>query len=84
MTAIRYIEYWLTFGQDSPRQERAKAKKTDEIQPDDEEVEEFEVEETETRSSRPASKLDLEEPISSHGGDDYDKDDEEDTHEVVI
>lgn len=49
------------------------------MQPDDEEVEEeFEVEEAETKPvSRPASKLDLEEPISSTSQDD-DNDEEPD------
>lgn len=69
---------------DSPRQERAKAKKTDEVQPDDEEIEEedIEIEETETKStSRPASKMDLEEPIETSKNDD-DDDEEEVIHEL--
>lgn len=72
--------------QDSPRQtERAKAKKTDEVQPDDDEVEEeFEVEESETKStSRPASKLDLEEPISAQNGDEDNEEDDADVNALA-
>lgn len=80
----KYIWHFLTYKQDKPRQtEGSKAKKTDEPQPDDDEVEEeFEVDEPETKStSRPASKLDLEEPISSQN-DDNDEDNEEDDADV--
>lgn len=69
----------LELKQDKPRQQ-ARAKKTDEMQPDDEEVEEeFEVDEPETKTpSRPASKLDLEEPISKpdEGGDGEEEEEE--------
>lgn len=80
----KYIRHFLNYKQDKPRQtEGAKAKKTDEPQPDDDEVEEeFEVDEPETKTtSRPASKLDLEEPISSQN-DDNDEDNEEDDADV--
>lgn len=70
--------------QDKPSQnERAKAKKTDDLQPDDEEIEEeFEVEETESKpATRPASKLDLEEPISNSQNEE-DENEDEDEEEV--
>lgn len=64
-----------------PRQEKSKAKKTDELQPDDEEEEveeEFQVEEAETKmTSRPASKMDLEEPITSTSQNEDDENDED-------
>lgn len=76
--------------QDSPKQqEKSKVKKTDDIQPDDEEVEEeFEDEEPETKSTgRPASKMDLEEPIAaSQNEEDEDEDGEEvknSTHSLI-
>lgn len=50
------------------------------MQPDDEEIEEeFEIEETESKpATRPASKLDLEEPISNSQNEDDGNEDEDD------
>lgn len=62
---------------DEPRQQN-KPKKTDEAQPDDEEVEEeVEIDEAEERpSSRPASKLDLEEPLNQEPSEDDQNEDD--------
>lgn len=57
------------------------------MQPDDEEIEEeFEVEEAETKSTpRPASKLDLEEPITNTSqNEDDDDNDDEDVDDVIL
>lgn len=55
------------------------------MQPDDEEVEEeFEIEETESKpATRPASKLDLEEPISNLQNEDDGNEEEDDEDEVI-
>lgn len=54
------------------------------MQPDDEEVEEeFEVDETEPKPTRPASKLDLEEPITTSQNDENEYEDDEDDEEEV-
>lgn len=54
------------------------------MQPDDEEIEEeFEIEETEQKPARPASKLDLEEPISTSQNEDDENEDEDDEAEVI-
>lgn len=82
----KYLSHVQNSKQDKPSHQ-ARAKKTDEIQPDDDEVEEeFEADEPETQStSRPASKLDLEEPITtSQNGDDNEEDDEVNLKKIHI
>lgn len=77
--------FLTTTNQDKPdRKERANAKKTDAAQPDDEEVEEeFEVDENECKPpTRPASKLDLEEPISTSQNEDDENGDDDDDEQV--
>ncbi|XP_031623952.1 calnexin isoform X2 [Contarinia nasturtii] len=83
---ITLFIYFRCFNKDPPREKGVKAKKTDEIQPDDEEVEEeFEIEESETKNiSRPASKLDLEEPITTSQNEEEDDENELETNDEPV